>query len=159
MATKLGDLSYSVGKPGMIASHSYKHTRQHLTDPIFTHQQTGKFYFGTAAIATATGKLGDATAAGSYIGIFVDNDKFAGVDYYEKENLVTILTMGDIWVEVKPGITIVPFQKANFLTTADNGIPGKFTNEAVAAGIVAAPGVRFLSENVNGMALVGVSCW
>lgn len=163
MPVTLANVNYQVGSPGMIATHSYKHTRQHMTDPAFVYGGSQKLWFGTACCASATGIIGDAGTAGQdFIGVFVDDEKYMDQGYYTAKSLATILTLGDIWVRVKTGLTIKPFEKVTFVVAqdaADNNIPGKFSNEAPGAGIIAVPHARFLTPNCGGIAVIGLSAW
>lgn len=167
MAVNLATLGYRLGSPGMVASHSYKHNRQHINDAFWVNTHaTKKLYFGTAALRKAN-KLespeGTAGFAGEFIGVYQDNEKYAGINYYAPKDNVTVFSMGDIWVLVPTGITINTLDNVCYLetNTTVNGvaIPGVFTNAAAAAGIIAVPNAKFLTPNCGGIAVIGFDTW
>jgi hypothetical protein len=108
----------------------------------------------------ANGVIGNGNDTGKFAGIFVDNQKILGKDYYEKYELVTLMTMGDIWVRVTLDTVIKPYDRVVYVATADtDGIYGKFQSFG-AGGVLAADtkrvlGARFLTGNINGMAVIG----
>jgi hypothetical protein len=153
---KIAELPYALGRPGMIAGSSYKHVRQHIADTTFTSSKTEKFYFGCAAIAMANGVIGDGSMIGKFAGVFVDNQKIIGKDYYEKNDLVTLLTLGEIWVKVGTGLTIYPYEPVTYVTTAiETNYYGSFSNAGADGTHILLKGYRFLTPNVNGMAVIG----
>lgn len=157
MAYNLRNLPYQIGKPGMKASHSYAHNRQHISDSFWTNQQAYNFEFGTAAIVKA-GKLDRAAATGGkFLGVFQDNEKYIDNTSYPPKSMVTVATMGDWFVKVPLNLVIVPMDDVTYLeTTAD---AGSFSNAAAAANIIAVPRAKFLTPNLGGYAAIGLDTW
>lgn len=160
MSIALAKLNYAVGSPGMVATHGYKHSRQHVSDSKWINTTTNEFQFGTAAMLNAgVIKNTQDAAALDFIGVFMENEKFIGSTGYKNKEMLNVLTMGDIWVRVNPAITINFLDKVCLTVAAIGGFFGTFTNVAPAAGVIAVPNARFLTENVNGIAVIGLSTW
>lgn len=167
MPVNYAALGYQLGTPGMVATHSYKHNRQHVNDAFWVNTHAAKnLWFGTAALRKAN-KLdspeGVAGFGGDFIGVYQDSQKFLGLQYYRPKDAVTVFTMGDIWVRVPPALMINVLDNVCYLetNTAFDGvnIPGAFTNAAAAAGIIAVPNAKFLTPNCGGVAVIGFDTW
>lgn len=145
-------LQWPLGKPGMVASHSYKHNRQCIDDGFFINTRNYNFPFGVAAVRNNTDQLLDIVADGAvaaafdFIGVFQDSEKYLDQDGYKKQDLATVFTMGDIWCRVDPAVTIKPYDRARIITTAGS-TKGFFTNAAAATTVLDVPNreLRFLT--------------
>lgn len=157
MSIPLKNLQYKVGLPGMIASTSYKHTRQSIQDSNWVNSTNGNFPFGVAACADpATGKLCLADKANAkFLGVFQDPARKTDQPYYAPKDPVIVCTMGDIWVSVDPAITIKPLTDSVYYIPTAGANLGKFTNVA-ATGHILLSGSKFATENANGIAILSL---
>lgn len=163
MSIALAKLAYKVGSPGMVATHTYAAVRQMMIDSQWINNTAHDFRFGTAAVIKA-GVLDNAqNTAAEFVGVFVDNCKYIGKTAYTNKEMVNVLTMGDIWVKINPALTVIPFlDKVSYIeaqTPATTGDYGVFTNAAPGVGVIAVPNARFLTNIVNGMAVIGIGTW
>lgn len=152
----LGESKYGgwlVGKPGMIASHSYKHSRQSITDSFWVNKTAKNLKFGTGVVRSTANKIIDsASVAGDFVGVLQDPEKYLDRDYYAPRDKITVVTMGDIWVLVDPAITIVELDPVYCINTA-GATEGFFTNVASTNIEVSA---KFQSGNMNGIAIISI---
>lgn len=157
-------LNWTLGSPGMVASHSYKHSRQCIDDGFFVNTRAYTLPFGVAAVRNNTDQLldivadGAAAAAFDFLGVYQDSEKYSDQSGYLNKQLVTVFSMGDIWVKVDPAITIKPMDRARVITTA-GATKGFFTNAAAAASVLDAPNreMRFLTgKKAFGSAYIAV---
>ena len=160
MATNLAALPYVLGKPGMVATTTYKQTRQHMLDSFWVNTLDKIMYFGTACILkNDVLDTADATG-GQFIGVYLDDDRYVNRLGYAQKEKVNVGTNGDFWVRVDPAVTIKVLDKVQYLeatkTVGSAAVGGFFTNAAAAAGIIAVPKTRFLTPNINGLAVIGL---
>lgn len=149
---------YLLGKPGMVATHSFGNSRQSTLDSVFINKTANNLIFGTAALVDpATGNIARAdVASGVFLGVFEDPEKYADVNYYSPKERVTVKTSGDIWVFVDPAITIIPLVGTVYYIPTAGATLGYFTNSAT--NNVALPGsARFLTPNHNGAAILSLN--
>lgn len=166
MPFNLAALSYALGSPGMIGTHGYKHNRQHVLDTFFVNTTAKNMYYGTAAVLRADViDTAEGTVPTKILGVFQDPEKYNRAFYSPKDKVV-ITTMGDIWVRVPTALTIKVMDNVAILATTNLvdgvAVPGFFTNAAPgAAGVApyAFPMARFLTPNINGLALIGIDTW
>lgn len=144
---------YLIGSPGMIATHSYKHTRQAVTDTFWVNKTAKNLRFGTGVVrATATKIIDTASVAGDFVGVLVDPQKYSDRNYYAPKEKITVATMADIWVLVDPAVTIVELDPV-YLIDAAGATEGFFTNVATDNVLVPA---KFQTGNMNGIAIISL---
>lgn len=137
-------MPYAIGTPGMLASHLYAHLTEFMGEEPFNINKTDRvFPYGRALHRKADGNLDLADQAGVFVGVILWSEGLAPDPVgYNKGDYVPHQSLGDIWVPVKKGLTIIPGQPVYYLGTAGDDL-GKFTN--VSTGNKVAQLAQFIS--------------